>query len=162
MIDGFSGPFCPDNLARRHPERQSFYLHLHGSPLYVTGDAGEVRKSALAEIGDIQGHQSVHLVLTAVHHKPTVIASSPVLRTYWECLDRALEESQGVTIVGYGGVDTHLNQLIYNHRENLRIRVVERITGETPEDSERRWRSVFGNYQLEVLQLANVLDFRNW
>ncbi|MEW9918880.1 hypothetical protein AB2B41_04665 [Marimonas sp. MJW-29] len=33
MIDGFVSAFSAENLERYHPSRQSYYLHLHGSPL---------------------------------------------------------------------------------------------------------------------------------
>jgi hypothetical protein len=43
-IDGFNREFDPDNLRRTRPSSQAFYLHLHGSPLFVSTSDGRLVK----------------------------------------------------------------------------------------------------------------------
>lgn len=79
LLDGFVPDFHTSHLDRYVPSRQSFYLHLHGSPLYYSDSTGGLRKAALSALPHIEGHSSTHLVLTEVKHKMTVIGSSPIL-----------------------------------------------------------------------------------
>lgn len=162
LIDGFVGAFSSDNLDRHYPLKQAYYLHLHGSPIYITRGNGEIRKSSLSEIGSIVGHQNIHLVLTEVKHKPTIIASSPVLTEYWSRFDQALGEVEGVTIFGYGGQDNHLNALIRKHHNSIRIRVVHRSSDEPITTREDKWKKRLGSGDLEIVEIDNVLDFRDW
>ena len=96
LLDGFVPNFDKSNLDRRNPVRQSYYLHLHGSPLYYTDVKGNLKKSALSNLPLIEGHASAHLVLTNVRHKTTVISASPILQEYWKRLEEAMKESDAL------------------------------------------------------------------
>lgn len=98
LLDGFS-PFSSDRLDRRTPERQCYYLHLHGSPLYVTREDGKPSKERLRNLDRISGHESTHLVLTHFDWKSRVIAASPILREYWKRFREVLPECNEVVPV---------------------------------------------------------------
>lgn len=126
LIDGFVPTFDKGHLDRRYPGKQSFYLHLHGSPLYFSDNSGGIQKSGMGGLAGLQGYSSTHLVLTHAVHKTSVINASPVLREYWSRLVEAMQEVDGIVLFGYGGGDSHLNQLIRTHFVNKQIEVVER------------------------------------
>ena len=166
MIDGFVPDFANENLIRHKPSTQSFYLHLHGSPLYYLATNGSLQKSALSHLPAIQGHSSTHLVLTEVKHKVSVINASPILRSYWQRLDEAMTEASGLILFGYGGGDIHLNQMITRHFSNKQIEIVERrhdeystVEGETARF--RFWTDKIGSTPVCHWH-QNILDHTNW
>jgi hypothetical protein len=122
LVDGFPDTgFAEEHLERRYGRDFGYYLHLHGTPLYI--DSGELI------IKQKQGHaeevSTKHLVLTHVRHKRSVIDASPVLRAYWRHLDLALQESQRVILLGYSGLDEHLNHRIRVHASGKTVLVIE-------------------------------------
>ncbi|MFA0923619.1 hypothetical protein [Xanthomonas fragariae] len=98
VLDGYSGAlvdgmlscgFAPDNLERKYGRNFGYYMHLHGPPLFVDQD-GAVKKLPQGKLGGDGDVVGSHIVLTHVKHKPTVIAASALLQSYWEHLERAL------------------------------------------------------------------------
>ena len=160
LVDGMlTAGFACENLERRQGRTFGYYLHLHGSPLFVD-QGGVTRKLAQAELreaGDVVGS---HIVLTHVKHKPTVIAASPLLQSYWNHLELALAESEEVILFGYSGLDTHLNELL-ERRSPERIRVIEWQGAGEQAERELFWGKSLGK-NATVLRLANVLDFTDW
>lgn len=122
LIDGFTRNrgFQPRNLVRRNSERKGWYLHLHGSPLYIGNRKlmGPDRDQAVAT-------EKGHIVLTHVEHKPLIIGASPILTEYWKRFDRALQEAESIVIVGYSGLDTHLNEKVSMRCADKRIVIIE-------------------------------------
>ncbi|MEX0329605.1 MAG: hypothetical protein AB3N07_12850 [Ruegeria sp.] len=159
MIDGFSGAFSENNLERMRPARQCYYLHLHGSPLFVTKSNGKIIKKSLSSIFHIAGHQSVHLVLTHIKFKPSIIEASPVLSAYWSKLKEAVSEVDRITILGYGGGDTHLNREIRNSKKPVRI--VERQTTKPIKKSKSQWTELLGS-KPEIIRVPSILEFTDW
>lgn len=160
LVDGLlpSG-FSPENLERRWGRNFGYYLHLHGSPLFVDHD-DVVRKLAQAELradGDVVGS---HVVLTHVKHKPTVIAASRLLRSYWQHLELALGESEEVILFGYGGADTHLNELL-ELRSPETVRVVEWEGSGEQGQREAFWMEVLGK-EVVLIRMENILQFSAW
>ncbi len=166
MLDGFVGAFSTDNLSRFRPSQQSYYLHLHGSPLYYSSVHGTLHKSGLKALPELHGYSSTHLVLTDVKYKRSVIGASEILRTYWEVLERAMSESQGVILVGYGGDDTHLNELIRKHFTDKQIEVVERAHDKYSIEPTRSQRFDFWRLRLgkapSIFWHENILNHQNW
>ncbi|SPJ27577.1 hypothetical protein [Falsiruegeria mediterranea] len=165
-IDGFQHQFAEGNLERHRPTYQGYYLHLHGSPLYFTDGQGLIRKTNLAGVNALIGHSSTHLVLTHVAHKAAVIASSPLLRTYWMKLEEAMNESDAVVLFGYGGEDLHLNSLIGRYFRDKPVEIVTREkpaylvdngTGETA-----RWQRKLNVSNVFLWRVHSLLDHRNW
>jgi hypothetical protein len=167
LLDGFVPNFDPDHLNRWRTARQSFYLHLHGSPLYFNCENGELRKSALSELPLIQGYSSTHVVLTHVHHKAAVISASPILREYWRRLEIAMNESSGLVLFGYGGGDVHLNLMISKHFRDKHVEIIERNHDkyETKDGSRQRfryWSNKLGVEALYAFWKDDILDHTNW
>jgi hypothetical protein len=169
LLDGFVPHFDPLHLDRYAPTRQSYYLHLHGSPLYYSAADGSICKAAMGDLPQIQGHSSTHLVLTHVSHKMSVINASPLLREYWRRLEEAMGETEAIILFGYGGGDAHLNNLIAKNFHAKQIEIVERFR---PEYSERNgnelryanWARLLGvpTENLNIFRYENILQHRNW
>lgn len=168
LIDGFSGEFCSENLNRNRPNRQGYYLHLHGSPLFHTRPNGTLRKGSLSDIYRLMGTDSAHIVLTHVTHKQSVISASPILSEYWQRLEEAMSEVESLVIFGYGGADKHLNLLIQKHFAGKDVQIVERKTAQrqTKEGAKQRrkeWRTMLGNGPKIISSFRDsILDFKEW
>ncbi|WP_292291846.1 hypothetical protein, partial [Marivita sp.] len=167
LIDGFSRQFDPSNLDRRVKSRQSFYLHLHGSPLYYTGIDGSLNKGSLSSIKQLEGHASLHLVLTHVKHKMSVIAASPILKEYWLRLEEAMSEVDCLILFGYSGADAHLNSLVERHFSSKDVHIVERkhIEYDTELGKSERfdfWTKKIGTAKKVCFWMDNILDFNRW
>ncbi|MCG5054090.1 MAG: SIR2 family protein [Myxococcales bacterium] len=159
LVDGFysEGGFAPTNLDRRYGKNFGWYLHLHGTPLFIDDSSGRTTKQAQNEANP---YPTRHLVLTHVSHKRSVIDASPVLSEYWRRLRLALHESDGVTVIGYSGCDEHLNETIKSSQTSSRL-VVE-WTGAGQEDARRAyWAERIGD-GVHLIRLDSVLDFTDW
>ena len=164
LRDGFFGKF---DIARHRdfikPIYEGWFLHLHGSPLFVTKN-GEEKKLTRAQLAGFMGSEKTHLVLTDAKSKPAAIKASPILNEYWRTLRRLLNRPHEVTLFGYGGGDLHLNRLLANTNENVKIRLVTR----TPDDEEEamvKWRSLLTGKDLDredLFFLEKVTNFRDW
>jgi hypothetical protein len=167
LLDGFVPDFKVENLSRYNPAQQSYYLHLHGSPLYFNSTLGDLRKASLSQLPSIEGHSSSHLVLTHVDHKAAVISASPILREYWKCLEVAMSEASGVVLFGYGGGDTHLNLLISRHFREKQVEIVERKTPnwqgqESVNVQCQKWQNLLGVKRVVGFLLDDILSHRSW
>lgn len=161
LIDGFWGNgFDGANLARHSGRTFGYYLHLHGSPLYVNRDERVIK---LSQSGVSQGSDllSSHIVLTHVEHKKTIIEKSKVLSTYWNYLRKAIQESSEVLLVGYSGLDIHLNELISSLCETKNIRVVEWSGSDGIDNRQEFWNEQFGK-EVELFHFNNILEFKEW
>lgn len=161
LVDGFhDAGFAAQNMHRRRNRTFGYYLHLHGSPLFI--DRGEailkLRQQDLRREGD---RLSSHIVLTHVKHKPSVITASRVLTTYWDFLVHALGESEEVILFGYSGLDDHLNALLARHFTEGEVRIVE-WAGAGPEDDRVEWWKSALQRGVEVTHLDTILDFSAW
>lgn len=163
LIDGMIGSgFEYDNLERKYGRDFGYYLHLHGSPLFVNhnGIPKKKRRQELSLDSDFTGR---HIVLTHVKHKPSVISSSSVLTAYWDYLDFALGESEEVVVIGCSGEDEHLNQKLkrYCKMPTRKTRVVEWSGARSKVESLKLWRDKLGSC-IELVQMDNILDFDDW
>jgi hypothetical protein len=158
LIDGFWGDgFASKNLERYNVPEHGWYLHLHGSPLYI-GNKKLMRKDRRT----LEPTENSHIVLTHVKHKPLIIASSNILSEYWRYFDEALDESDRVVLFGYSGCDTHLNDRLHLRCQGKTIHVVEwRGNGESTE-RRRYWKSKLKDCDIKLQELDNILQFTNW
>ncbi len=162
LVDGFlsSSGFDEDNLVRKYSRRFGYYLHLHGSPLYVNRNE-KVYKLSQCDVSQGSDLLSSHIVLTHVEHKKTIIEKSNVLKTYWSFLQKSILESSEILLVGYSGLDVHLNDLISSLCETKNIRVVEWSgCGEFVVRGEF-WFEQLGK-EIELIHLDNILEFTEW
>lgn len=163
LIDGYYGAFDPKNLDDRRSKKLGWFLHLHGSPLFV-GNNKRIREQR----DFITASDESHLVLTNIKHKPTIILESIVLTEYWLRFYTALEESSQVILFGYSGEDEHLNKLIANAlQKNGKPLLIVEWNGNGSENE----RIIFWCNKLDlndkkefisIKLLPNILSFTEW
>ena len=159
LIDGFcGGHFDPKNLDRfdNNKDKLAWFLHLHDSPLFVGN-----HKYAGNERITLEANEECHIVLTHVAHKQFVIQISDILSEYWAYLEKALEESESITLFGYSGNDIHLNEAIAKH-SSKRITIVEWHGSGEKEERMHFWSQVLGSSTLHLVQESNILEFKDW
>lgn len=143
------------------PNREGWFFHLHGSPLFVNRQ-NEPCKITRAQLGDYMGNESSHLVLTSVRHKRAVIQSSEILKAYWSKLGNIVPTCSNVVLLGYGGEDTHLNDLLLKLSPEAHLRIVEYDDGAEELQRVNFWRDATGKHDIDLIRLPNVLSFRQW
>lgn len=161
LVDGIvAAGFSETNLIRRYGRDFGYYLHLHGSPLFMQ-DHDVIYKIPRHRLSLDMEDFSTHLVLTHVKFKTSVINSSPILASYWDYFSRALNEVQEVILFGYSGCDRHLNAILNNRSAGKRIRVVEWAGNGIEHVRQNYWRTQLG-MAAEIQSLDNITDFRDW
>jgi|SRR5580765_6266743 len=159
LVDGMTTrtSFSDSTMKRKYGNIYGYYLHLHGSPLFVNRDE-HVQKLPRDKLTLETSEASEHIVLTHVEHKPSVIAASRVLSTYWDYLRFALSEVEEVILFGYSGLDTHLNMLLRPYLGALSLRVVEWAGAGNQATRDNYWKSTLGNVK-EVTRLDKITKF---
>ncbi|SOC54619.1 SIR2-like domain-containing protein [Chromohalobacter canadensis] len=161
LVDGMLDQgFSSEALERKYGKKFGYYLHLHGSPLFVDRHQEAVKLSRHQLTVD-RDEASEHIVLTHIKRKPAVIAASHVLSTYWDYLQFALSESEEVILFGYSGLDAHLNLLLRPYLNLKALRVVEWSGAGDQRDRENYWRDIFGQ-AVQVTRLDNISEFTDW
>lgn len=162
LVDGFySTGYHSDNMIRKYGRTFGYYLHLHGSPLFVEQD-GAILKLSTNKISSCDPVVSSHIVITHVSHKTTVISASSLLMDYWNKFAQAIKESCEIIIFGYPGEDRHLNSTINNFRNGKRIKIVEWSGSGCFDGRKKFWESLFDGQGVELIQKDSILDFTDW
>ena len=170
VFNGYSGyladgminqGFSSESLERRFSHDFGYYLHLHGSPLFVENRRC-ITKLSRDELTLERDEPSQHIVLTHVKHKPAVISASSALSTYWEYLRFALEEAEEVILFGYSGLDDHLNILLKPYLKHINSRIVEWSGAGNQSSRELFWASKLGSDSITVTRLDNIINFEDW
>ena len=162
LVDGmWDGGFERGNLERLHGNDFGYYLHLHGSPLFVNSVNPVKKQRHELTIGS--GFVGRHIVLTHVKHKLSVISSSVVLSAYWDYLDFSLSESEEIIVFGYSGDDVHLNQKLklYTNDPSRSTRIVEWSGSGDAAVRTRFWKRKLGDH-IDLIQMDNILEFSDW
>jgi hypothetical protein len=159
LIDGFwaKDGFAEHHLARRRPKKTGWYLHLHGSPLFVGN-----KKLMGADRTWPSASEHGHIVLTNVTHKPLIIESSKILKSYWKHLSKGIRESERLVVFGYSGYDTHLNDVMKSADHLSDVLVVEWSGTGSLEHRKSFWRDITGHSNIELLHFKNILEFTDW
>lgn len=163
LLDGYTLGlgFCEENFIRYNVSKKSFYLHLHGSPLFVESSEGKIVKRLRSEANTLPENRC-HVVLAHGKLKPNVIAESPVLSLYWKMLNEAISEAGEIVVFGYGGGDDHLNDKLKRRAAEIQVHVVEyEAPNETTRQRESYWKGLVGG-AVRVSRLPNILLFRDW
>jgi len=158
LIDGFwKSGFNEDHLDRYDVSKHGWYMHLHGSPLYIGN------KKAMGAYRDfLDPDEDSHIVLCHVEHKPLIIGSSNILSTYWRYLEKAFEETSQLILFGYSGLDTHLNDRIRLRKDNKDLLVVEYSGAGKHADRLTFWKKQTGFSELKLKHMDNILEFNQW
>ncbi len=160
LIDGFHRDgFRSSNLDRHDSYKLGWYLHLHGSPLYI--DNKKIMRNGRDQLDPT--HAS-HIVLTHVKHKPSIVNASPILSEYWKRFDSALDESEKIILFGYAGNDNHLNNRVVLGAGAVR-KPVHIIEWGGADDVEKRgtfWNTKLSGCNVTVHHLQNILEFADW
>lgn len=161
LVDGFLNKGFSEQHLRRTYNKFGYYMHLHGSPLFITNPGRcivKMSRSSLLASSDVILN---HIVLTHIRHKPMLISSSDLLSTYWKFLIQAINESNELLLFGYSGEDAHLNEVIRSHAADINIRIVEWDGAGIYSDRADYWnKKLLGNCQL--IHLPNILSFTSW
>lgn len=169
IVDGYNGylvdgmlndGFSAAALERKYDNDFGYYLHLHGSPLFVN-NGNKIVKLSRNELRLDKNEASEHIVLTHIKRKPSVIAASEALSTYWDYLQFALSESKEIILFGYSGQDTHLNHMLRPYLNYKRLRIVEWCGAGNQNEREKYWRSTLGQ-TVAVTRLDDITDFTDW
>lgn len=163
LRDGFSrGTFDIDRQKRcRKAGSEGWFLHLHGSPLFVTR-GNSSKKLGRADLPTMQGVDSTHLVLTSIKHKRSVINASEILSAYWGLLEGSAKSVKNIVIIGYAGQDTHLNDILSRVHSDAKIRVVERAEGKEKKERVTYWKEKIYHSNIDVVLMPSILDFQDW
>lgn len=160
LVDGHwrQGGFAPSHFERKHGNNFGFYLHLHGSPLFV-GSPG--RKLGRHEMQTHTPSDAKHIILSDGSMKPHLIERSEILKLFWDQLSVAINEACEIILFGYGGGDAHLNEML--GRSKKRIRVVERQGTKRLYERQQFWKDTLNFEANLVVDLRySVLDFKAW
>lgn len=162
LVDGMIDQgFSSETLVRMYGNNFGYYLHLHGSPLFVER-GNSITKLSRQNLTLNRDESSQHIVLTHVKHKPAVISASEALSTYWSYLRLALEEVEEVILFGYSGLDKHLNELLKPYLKHTRNRIIEWDGAGTQDERDAFWLSELGSDLTSVVRLNNITDFDDW
>lgn len=161
LVDGMLDKgFSEEALERRYGNDFGYYMHLHGSPLFYD-DNGVTRKLSRYYLNTNHQDFGRHIVLTHVKHKASVINSSDLLAAYWRHLSFCLAESKEIILIGYSGLDTHLNRLIKIYTNDKSVKIVEWSGVDTREKRELFWRKQISN-NFSLIHLDSILEFNQW
>lgn len=172
--DGFRGKETPVfrskalNEAIRQDE--GLYLHLHGSPLFLTSQnergGDQIEKKPPGQIPKIPGSSKSHLILNNSYFKQADIEKSALLSSYWKAYRALVAKADRIILFGYSGCDDHLNATINLLGKGNVTRVVEREwekercpDGQNIKQGEY-WDMVIPGS--ELITMPNILDFRDW
>lgn len=170
LVDGYtrSAGFTKSNFERKNCKDFGYYLHLHGSPLFV-GDPG--KKLNRAELALHMPNDAKHIILSDGVMKPYLIQRSKILKLYWDQLSECIEEAQEVILFGYGGGDDHLNERLADAKATTKwviewsqtthaLPASEIIEGEGGA-AKQYWTKKLGQ-NVQVKRLDNILYFTEW
>lgn len=162
LVDGMTlnQGFHEDNLERLYGRDFGYYLHLHGSPLFINRN-GKIIKLSREDLNIDTDKIGRHIVLTHVKHKPKIIAASEALSAYWNYLQFSISEVEEVVVIGCSGLDEHLNSLLRPYLNNIGVRVVEWEGVGDQRERETYWEEKLGK-QVDLTRLGDITEFRDW
>ena len=166
LVQGNPTIFNEENLSRKFNSNHSWFMHLHGSPLYVE-NGGATQKLSTQWVNEalLQDSEMIgkHIVLQHFDAKVEVITQSKLLASYWKYFFKALNESDEIVLFGYSGQDKHLNEVInlFIEKKSLKVKIVEWSGAENSKDY---WKNIFEKLDkdsLKLIQLDNIMEY-NW
>ena len=163
LQDGFGAKYLSNSFGWYPYNQRGSYLHLHGTPLFyrnTDGESAKRRRDALPKPKNSSGRNQIILGPTGL--KLTLIETCDVLNDYWENrLPKCIEDANEIILFGYGGADSHLNDLLQNRSPKTKIHIVERNQEGTWEEREKFWSDRLTG-PINPILLDDVLDFTDW
>lgn len=139
LVDGIhnnTNGFSPDNLIRSL-HNFGWYLHLHGSPAFRTHLDGTIDKCNLKHLPDSYANKDTYhncIVLGNACIKKGIINDNILLNSYFNFFIKALNESNKLIIVGYSGLDEHVNFEIRNWISTSPNNTIEIVEWQNPDE----------------------------
>ncbi len=168
--DGFiNGRFAPASF--EWAGGSGYYMHLHGTALFASRD-GQNIKLERNEVDFTPETARRHIVLANRRTKSEIIKQSEILSDLWENrLLHCISDAQDIILFGYSGLDDHLNEKLIEAEDKTKWIVEWRgskhydqdteVTEGDPIDAQTFWANAVGENS-KVLQLENILSFRDW
>lgn len=167
LVDGITDAgFNKDNLKSRYGKNFGWYLHLHGSPLFYS-DHKKIKKntynnntSSFEEVSYKPGRR--HIILCHPKQKYETIQYSEILSEYLEHFKVAITHTDYLVIIGYGGKDTHINEIIKSFlKKEGQIIVIERLEEGEFDERVRLWKDLLCAHdrKFKLIQKTTILDF---
>ena len=171
LDDGFRGRkhpvFSPEALTEALRQGTPLYLHLHGSPLFLTEQKNRITKMRTVAIAKTSGSSQSNLILNNSYFKQVDIEASVLLKSYWHAYRALVAKANRIILFGYSGCDDHLNATINILGKGQVTRVVEfESKKRNPTDPQREiaqreyWDLIIPGSELCPMQ--NILDFGDW
>lgn len=171
LVDGYTrtAGFSEANFVTKYDSDFGYYLHLHGSPLFVDEPARKLNRNELAWHAP---NNAKHIILSDGTLKPLLIMRSDVLKLYWKQLRNAVNEAEEIIIFGYGGGDEHLNAALRKSKVRKRVVVRKKADKEANNEAAQFWVRALGSSDGNLIEddheeviyepLDDILEFRNW
>lgn len=158
--DGFNkGDFRPEMFS--FSGTTGFYLHLHGTPLFVKKQKGDGK----LERKDLESSDPIrerYIVLASPNDKMKLIEQSNILKNFWnQQLPRCLREADQIIVFGYSGFDDHLNDKIKASEKPTYVVEWVGARGDTAEATYFFWKEKLGEVK-KVIRADSILDFDCW
>ncbi|RPE71312.1 hypothetical protein EDD53_0428 [Pacificibacter maritimus] len=162
--DGFQTSYTPKTFNWYNSKNpRGTYLHLHGTPLFYKKDDGVSAKRTRDNLPipkNAEGKNQIILGPTGL--KLQLIESCDVLKDYWEVrLPKCIREADEIILFGYGGADSHLNDLLKKRSPETNIHIVERNQEGTWLERKKFWSDNLSGTVSPIL-LDDILDFTDW
>lgn len=167
LVDGITNSgFNKNNLQQKMGKTFGWYLHLHGSPLFYSENSrikkNNYNKSTSAFDTVKYKHGRKHIILCHPKQKYETIQYSEILKEYLEHFKVAISHSDCLVMLGYGGEDSYINEIIKNFlKDEGVVLVIERSA-----EGLHTERSIFWKERLctektkfKLVQKESILDF---
>jgi len=174
LVDGMyvkKGGFDFENLIPKWGNNFGWYLHLHGSPIFYTGENRVINKEHIFTLPSHyshNGHLHNHIVLASTEVKPYLIAGSMLLDYYFQFFTYALSSSDNLLLFGYSGLDRHVNLAIKERLVNddtfpVDIHIIEWGGDKNQRERADFWKKTVGsnNYKknINLRLMDNILEY---
>lgn len=172
LSDGYrSVGFMEQHFEPPNDNDFGYYLHLHGSPLFVDRAEGP-KKLNRSELGAHNPQSARHIILSDGNLKPLLIQRSEILTLYWKMLGKALDEAEEIILLGYGGADKHLNEMVKRRAKDKEKFLIEwsgtqhwsegnEVLEPQEIDPKAAWKERLGA-KTTVIQADDILEFSHW
>lgn len=167
LVDGITDAgFKKEYLQPKYGKNFGWFLHLHGSPLFYS-EYNSIKKNTYKQ--GTSSSEAVlykpgrkHIILCHPKQKYESIQYSNILSEYLEHFKVAINHTDYLVILGYGGEDTYINEIIKSSLKKAgTIFVIERSAEESSEERSIFWKARLcpNGTKFKLIQKETILDF---